>query len=79
MAEAFGCSVPSLRIALLGAGGGAGQAAARYLSELNVPLLVLLNRTAAKAEQLAHELADTSETEIRVEPWKSFPQSLRRG
>ena len=71
--EAFGCSMQSLRIALLGAGGGAGQAAARYLSELNVPLLVLLNRTAAKAERLAHELADASETEIRVEQWENFP------
>jgi shikimate dehydrogenase len=72
MAEAFGCRVRSVRIALLGAGGGVGQAAARYLSELNVPLLVLLNRTAAKAERLAHELRDSSETEIRVEPWERF-------
>ena len=47
--EAFGCTVPSVRIALLGAGGGAGQAAARYLAELNVPELVLLNRTIAKS------------------------------
>ena len=67
MGEAFGCSVPSVRIALLGAGGGAGQAAARYLSELNVPLLILLNRTVTKAERLAGELAEASETEIRVE------------
>jgi shikimate dehydrogenase len=74
IAEAFGCCVSSVRIALLGAGGGAGQAAARYLSELNVPLLILLNRTVAKAERLAHELADSSETEIRVEPWENFPE-----
>jgi len=73
MAEAFGCNMPSVRIALLGAGGGAGRAAARYLSELNVPLLVLLNRTAAKAERLANELVAASETEIRVEPWENFP------
>src|ERR1700736_4024295 len=71
--DAFGCSMQSLRIALLGAGGGAGQAAARYLSELNVPLLILLNRTVAKAERLAHELANASETEIRVEQWENFP------
>ena len=74
IAEAFGCRLSSVRIALLGAGGGAGQAAARYLSELNVPLLILLNRTAAKAERLAYELADSSETEIRVEPWENFPE-----
>jgi shikimate dehydrogenase len=71
--EAFGCSMASVRIALLGAGGGAGQAAARYLSEFNVPLLILLNRTAAKAERLAHELADASETEIRMELWEHLP------
>jgi shikimate dehydrogenase len=74
MTEAFGCRMRSLRIALLGAGGGAGQAAARYLTELNVPLLVLLNRTAAKAERLARELAEASETEIRMEPWERFPR-----
>jgi shikimate dehydrogenase len=74
IAEAFGCRVSSVRIALLGAGGGAGQAAGRYLSELKVPLLILLNRTVAKAERLAHELADSSETEIRVEPWENFPE-----
>jgi shikimate dehydrogenase len=71
--EAFGCSMASVRIALLGAGGGAGQAAARYLSGLNVPLLILLNRTAAKAERLAHELAHAAETEIRVARWADFP------
>jgi shikimate dehydrogenase len=74
MAEAFGCGVSSLRIALLGAGGGAGQAAARYLAELNVPLLVLMNRTAAKAERLARELAQATETDIRMESWESFPR-----
>jgi shikimate dehydrogenase len=74
MAEAFGCSIPAVRIALLGAGGGAGQAAARYLAQLKAPLLVLLNRTAGKAERLAHELANASETQIRVEPWERLPQ-----
>jgi len=71
--EAFGCTIPSVRIALLGAGGGAGQAAARYLAELNVPSLVLLNRTIAKAERLAGELADSSKSEVRAEPWENFP------
>ena len=74
IAEAFGCSMPSVRIALLGAGGGAGQAAARYLSELNVPLLILLNRTVAKAERLAGELSEASETEIRVASFNNFSQ-----
>jgi shikimate dehydrogenase len=70
--EAFGCAIPSVRIALLGAGGGAGQAAARYLADLNVPALILLNRTAAKAERLARELAQSSNSEIRAEPWENL-------
>jgi shikimate dehydrogenase len=75
--EAFGCTVPAVRIALLGAGGGAGQAAARYLAELNVPRLVLLNRTIAKAEQLAGELAGGSKSEVRAEPWDKLPNVCR--
>ena len=62
---------------LLGAGGGAGQAAARYLAELNVPSLVLLNRTVAKAEQLASELADGSNSKVRAEPWEELPKICR--
>jgi len=71
--EAFGCAVPSVRVALLGAGGGAGQAAARYLAELHVPALILLNRTIAKAKRLASELADRSKSEVRAEPWEKLP------
>src|ERR1700720_2268286 len=75
--EAFGCIVPAVRIALLGAGGGAGQAAARYLAELNVPRLVLLNRTTAKAERLASELEGRSRSEVRAEPWEKLPSICR--
>jgi shikimate dehydrogenase len=75
--EAFECTVHSVRIALLGAGGGAGQAAARYLAELNVPALVLLNRTVAKAERLANELAESSKSEVRAEPWERLPNVCR--
>lgn len=71
--EAFGCAIPSVRIALLGAGGGAGQAAARYLAELKVPKLILLNRTSATAEQLAGELAARSKSDVRAEPWEKLP------
>jgi shikimate dehydrogenase len=77
IAEAFGCSVASVRIALLGSGGGAGHAAARYLAELNAPLLVLLNRTRTKAERLAGELADNSKSEVRAEPWENLPEVCR--
>src|ERR1700733_11752901 len=72
--EAFGCSVPTIRVALLGAGGGAGQAAARYLAELGVPALILLNRTFTKAEQLAHELGSHSNSEVRAAPWEKLPE-----
>jgi shikimate dehydrogenase len=72
--EAFGCAVPSVRIALLGAGGGAGQAAARYLVELGVPALLLLNRTFAKAERLASELGSRSRSKVRAEPWEKLPE-----
>src|SRR3984957_15174094 len=75
--EAFGCTVPSVRIAVLGAGGGAGQAAARYLAELNVPALILLNRTVAKAERLAGELAEGSNSKVRAEPWEELPKVCR--
>ncbi|MBV9645749.1 MAG: shikimate dehydrogenase [Verrucomicrobia bacterium] len=75
--EAFECAVPSLRIALLGAGGGAGHATARYLAELNVPALVLLNRTVAKAERLACELADRSQSRVRAVPWEMLPKVCR--
>ena len=71
--EAFGCAVPSVRVALLGSGGGAGQAAARYLAGLNVPKLILLNRTVAKAERLAGELAENSESVVRAESWENLP------
>jgi shikimate dehydrogenase len=74
IAEAFGCAVPSVRVALLGAGGGAGQATARYLAELGVPELVLLNRTYAKAEQLARELGERSSSGVRAAPWEKLPE-----
>jgi shikimate dehydrogenase len=67
--EAFDCNPCALRIAVLGAGGGAGQALVRYLSELGAPLLVLVNRKTAKIERLAKELAAQSTTSIRIEIW----------
>jgi shikimate dehydrogenase len=67
--EAFGCDLGTLRVAVLGAGGGAGQTIARHLSELGVPSLVLVNRTVAKAERLAQDLAEQSKTRIRFEKW----------
>jgi shikimate dehydrogenase len=82
IAEVFGQKVTSFRIALLGAGGGAGQTAARYLCELGVPRIVLVNRTMSKAEQLAQCLRAASprfpdpsvgSTEIEVAAWDALP------
>jgi shikimate dehydrogenase len=72
--EAFGCDVSLLRFALAGAGGGAGQTAARYLADLNVPGLILLNRSIDKADRLAAELAVSSKSRIRAEPWENLSQ-----
>jgi len=74
ISEEFRCNISGVRIALLGAGGGAGQAAARYLAELKVPDLILLNRTAAKAEALAGELKRESNSNVRAELWERLPQ-----
>jgi len=82
IAESFGQDVTSFRVVLLGAGGGAGQTAARYLCELGVPRIVLINRTMSKAEQLAQRLRDAlprppdrsvKSTEIEVAAWDAFP------
>jgi shikimate dehydrogenase len=67
--EAFDCSLSALRIAVIGAGGGAGQAIVRYLSELGIPSLILVNRTAAKIERLVEDLAGHSATSIRIKGW----------
>ncbi len=73
MSESFACNVSSFRIGLLGAGGGAGQAAARYLASLNVPVLVLVNRTIDKAEVLAAELTVNTTSEIKAQSWENIP------
>ena len=57
LAEAFGADLAKTRIALLGAGGGAGQASARFLARLHPERLLLVNRTVAKLEALKHDLA----------------------
>jgi shikimate dehydrogenase len=64
--EAFDCNLSELRIAVFGAGGGTGQTVVRHLSQVGVPLLILVNRTAAKIERLAEEI-DARSTETRIE------------
>lgn len=60
LVDAFGVDLTDSKIALLGAGGGAGQASARFLANLRPARLLLVNRTAAKMDALRHELAANS-------------------
>jgi shikimate dehydrogenase len=60
LVDAFGVDLTDSKIALLGAGGGAGQASARFLANLRPARLLLVNRTAAKMDALRHEQAANS-------------------
>ena len=54
--EDFHVDVPDLRIMILGAGGGAGRALAKYTAQQRAERLVLVNRTFDKVAELAEEL-----------------------
>jgi len=56
--EEFSMDLSDLRIMIVGAGGGAGKAAAVQCAMDHCERLVLVNRTVAKAEALAEELHD---------------------
>lgn len=56
--EAFGVDLADQRILILGAGGGAGQAAAVQCAMEGCQRLVLVNRTLGKAERLVGELVE---------------------
>lgn len=64
--EAFGIELADLRILILGAGGGAGQAAAVQCAMDGCQRLVLVNRTLAKAERLMAELGELLPGEGRL-------------
>ena len=61
LVDAFGVDLPESKIALLGAGGGAGQASARFLANLRPERLLLVNRTIEKMDGLRHELGANSD------------------
>jgi shikimate dehydrogenase len=75
--EAFGKQINDYRIALLGAGGGAGQAVARYLAGLEVPNLYLINRTVSKLVPLANELRSYSSTAVKIGSLAAIPEACR--
>ncbi len=54
--DAFATPLSTLRVAILGAGGGAGQAIATTCAMQHVPQIVAVNRTAAKLDDLIPRL-----------------------
>lgn len=66
--EEFQVDLRDLRVLLLGAGGGAGRAAAVQCAIENCERLVLVNRTFEKAEALARELAPSFRSDRLVGP-----------
>jgi shikimate dehydrogenase len=66
----FGAELGSLRVLVLGAGGGAGRAIALQCLLSGCPSLILVNRTLEKSEELFAEL------QKRSAPHKSGSQSL---
>ena len=79
--EAFSVDLRDLRILILGAGGGAGRAAAVQCALERPERLVLANRTLDKAEALAAELREFFEDDrlegpverLEVVPWNDEP------
>jgi len=65
--EAFTMDLTDLRVMILGAGGGAGRAAAVQCAFDHCERLVLVNRTVEKAETLAEELSDLLEEPDKLE------------
>ncbi len=77
IAESFGASLKDLRVVVLGAGGGAGQAVAAQCARAGCRALTLVNRAFAKAEALARRLPGP---QILALPWSedSLGEALRQ-
>jgi shikimate dehydrogenase len=72
--EAFGTNWKLTSVAVIGAGGGAGSSAARYLARTGVPELILVNRTPEKLEPLRAALAGL--TDVRIHGWDGLPRAV---
>ncbi|MBV9490508.1 MAG: shikimate dehydrogenase [Verrucomicrobia bacterium] len=71
---AFGAAWRSAPVTLIGAGGGAGSAAARYLARTGIPKLTLVNRTRAKLQTLHATLEKTMH--VRIGSWEELPRAI---
>jgi len=69
MRQDFSIPITGLRIMILGAGGGAGQALARQAVFEKCGRLVLVNRTVEKIQQLQREIAPDSLSEVKAIAW----------
>lgn len=69
----FGVELRTLRVLILGAGGGAGRALSTQCAMLGCPRLLLVNRTFEKARALAEGLRDryANGAEISALAWES--------
>lgn len=61
IAEDFGVQLGTLRVMILGAGGGAGRAVALQCAIEGCPQIALVNRTREKAETLAGEMRELAQ------------------
>lgn len=65
VAEAFGVPLGTLKVMIVGAGGGAGRAIALQCALEGCPSIVLLNRTESKARELADEIRNLPQSKTR--------------
>ena len=62
----FSINVNDLKVMILGTGGGAGRAAATQCARIGCQKLWLINRTLAKAQDLAKQLQNSTELKIHA-------------
>ena len=68
--EHFGVEVRDMRVLVLGAGGGAGQAVAMHCAKAGVRFLTLVNRTVEKLEPLHEAISAIYSRELQsLQPW----------
>jgi len=77
--ESLGAKISDLRVAIIGAGGGAGRGVAVQCAAEKCPRLVLVNRTMSKVEELRAEITTLPEKSDTIELCRWDADSLRHG